>query len=384
MMKITFACSRRAATCGLAVALLFAILAGCSGKPGAGAAAAQSGKLPVVSVSTVQAQKRDFPVLLEATGTVTPVSSVDVRSQLTSVIGKVHFREGQFVKAGAVLFTLDARSQQASLNKALAQLAKDNAALADARRLLRRNQQLLAQGFISQAGLDTAQTQVDAMVAQVNADRAAVQDARVILSYARITAPGSGRAGSVNVFAGSSVQANLSTLVTITQLDPVAVAFNLPQRDLSTSLTSLKGPAKEVTATLPDGGGSFTGQLQFVDNAVDLNSGTVKVKALFKNSDAKLWPGAFVTISMLTRTLKDVVVVPQATIIQGARGDLVYSVVDGKATVRPVKVLYAQGLDAAVTGVAPGEKVVLDGRQNLRPGAPVKEIANAPASSGAL
>ncbi len=359
------------------VLLLAMLVSACSGKPDTSVRSAA--KSPVVSISTVRAQLRDFPVKLEATGTVTPVSVVDVRSQLTSVISKVHFHEGQFVKAGELLFTLDARTEQANVAKAVAQLAKDNAALADARRLLARNQQLLAQNFISQGALDTAQAQVDGLMASIRADQAAVQAAQVALSYARITAPQAGRAGAVTVFAGSTVQANVNSLVTITQIDPIAVSFNLPQRNLPDALAALAGTGQEVTVTLPEGAGTFTGRLQFVDNAVDQNSGTVKVKALFKNADGKLWPGAFVNVSLLLRTLKDAVVVPQAAVIQGARGALVYTVQDNKAVARPVQVQYTQGLDAVVTGVQADERVVLDGRQNLRPGVAVQEGAPSPA-----
>lgn len=358
------------------LALVAVFVTGCSGK--SGGAPPPTAKATSVSVTTVRAEKRDFAVQIQATGTVTPISMVDVRSQLTSVISKVHFHEGQFVKVGDLLFTLDARTEEANVTKALAQLAKDNAALADAKRLLERSKQLLLQNFISQSALDTAQSQVDGMGASILADQAVVQAAKVALSYARISAPQAGRAGAVSVFPGSTVQANLSNLVTITQMDPIAVSFNLPQRNLPDALTALKGAGKEVTASLPDGAGTFSGRLQFVDSAVDLNSGTVKVKAVFKNPDGKLWPSAFVNVTLQSQMLKDAVVVPLAAVIQGARGALVYTVVDGKATMRPVQVQAAQGLDAAVTGLAANDLVVLDGRQNLRPGVAVQQRVNTP------
>jgi RND family efflux transporter MFP subunit len=356
------------------IVLVTAMVTGCSGKPSATASSAI--KAQAVSISTVKVEQRNFSIQIQATGIVTPISTVDVRSQLTSVINKVHFREGQFVKAGDLLFTLDARTEEANVTKALAQVSKDNAALADARRLLERSRQLLAQNFISQGALDTAQSQVDGIAAAVEADQAAVQAAKVALMYARITAPQSGRAGAIAVFPGSTVQANVNTLVTITQLDPIAVAFNLPQRNLPDALAALKGSEQAVTATLPDGSGTFNGLLQFVDNAVDMNSGTVKVKAVFKNADGKLWPSAFVNVALTARTIKDAVVVPQAAVIQAARGSMVYTVVNDKAVARPVQVLYAQGLDAAVTGLQAGERVVLDGRQNLRPDTFVQERAS--------
>jgi RND family efflux transporter MFP subunit len=171
------------------------------------------------------------------------------------------------------------------------------------------------------------------------------------------------------------VQANLTTLVTITQLDPIAVAFSIPQRNLGDALAALKDGGAPVSATLADGAGTFGGRLKFVDNAVDASSGSVKVKAVFDNRDGKLWPGAFVEVSQTVSTLKDTVVVPLAAVIQSARGTIVYIVAEGKAVSKPVQVLYAQGNDAAVSGVKAGDQVVLDGKQNLRPGATVVERA---------
>lgn len=371
--------------CGLAATSL----SGCGGKAdvappaatsSAPAGAAASSAAPV-TVSTVKAQKRDLPVLFKANGTVTALTSVDVRPQVSSVITKVHFREGQFVKAGELLFTLDARADEANVAKAQAQLAKDRAALDDAQRQAARARQLLAQNFISQGALDTSVTQVDGLQATIAADQAALDASRVALSYSRISAPNAGRAGAVNVFPGSAVQANQTALVTITQLDPIAVAFNLPQRNLPDALSSLKDGGAVVTATLADGAGTFNGHLKFVDNAVDAGSGTLKVKAVFDNHEGKLWPGAFVEVSQTVTTLKDVVVIPQAAVIQAARGTIVYVMENGKAAMKPVKVLYAQDNDAAVTGVKVGDAVVLDGRQNLRAGTPVVERAREPAGA---
>jgi RND family efflux transporter MFP subunit len=155
----------------------------------------------------------------------------------------------------------------------------------------------------------------------------------------------------------------------------MAVAFSLPQRNLADALQALKNGGAEVKAVLPENGGSVKGRLQFVDSTVDASSGTVKVKAIFSNHDATLWPGAFVNVEMTARTLKDAVILPQAALIQSARGTTVYTVKDGKAAARAVQVVYAQGEDAAVTGVGANERVVLDGRQNLRPGVAVNERA---------
>jgi RND family efflux transporter MFP subunit len=327
---------------------------------------------PAVSVSTVQAQQRDYDVLLEATGTVTALNSVDVKPQISAVITRVHISEGQFVKAGELLFTLDARAEEANLAKAQAELQKNQATLADTQRQLARSRELFAQKFVSEGAVDTSQAAVDSARAVVGADRAAIDAAKVALSLSRITAPGAGRAGAINVFAGSMVQPSSPALVTITQLDPIAVAFSLPQRHLPDALQSLRAGGGAVTALLPDGRGTLDGRLQFVDNTVDTQSGTVRVKAVFDNREQKLWPGAFVNVRLVVQTLKDATVVPQASIVQGARGKLVFVVDAGnKASARPVEVVHAAGQDAVVTGVGAGESVIVEGRQNLRPGSNV-------------
>jgi len=364
-------------------------LAACSGgsssgeaQPAAAASAASSAagpavsaSAPPVSVSTVVATKRDFPVSVRATGTVAPLSSVDVKPQVSSIVTKVHVREGQFVRAGELLFTLDARSDEANLGKAQAQLAKDQATLLDAKRQLERNRDLLARSFISQGAVDTAQANVDAQQAALQSDQAAIDAVKVSLSYARITAPSAGRVGAIAVFPGTSVSPTGAALVTITQLDPISVAFSLPQRHVTDALkllSSNSGSGGNVTATLPEGRGQRQGRLQFVDSQVDAASGTVRVKAGFDNKDQALWPGAYVDVQLTVQVIGDAIVVPQAAIVQNARGSVVF-VVDGenRAAIRPVNVLQAAGLDAVVTGVKPGERVVLDGRQNLRPGSPV-------------
>ena len=333
---------------------------------------ANAGAGPPVSVTTVVVQKKDVDVMLEATGTVTALNSVDIRPQIASRITKVQIKEGQFVSAGQPLFVLDARNDEVNVTKARAQLAKDQAALADAERQLVRSKDLLAQNFVSQGAVDTNQTLVDSARAVVAADRAAIESAQVGLSYSRIVAPASGRAGAINVFAGSFVQPSGDPLVTITQLDPIAIAFSLPQRNLGDVLGTLRRGGGKVTALLPDSGGALTGKLSFVDNAVDAASGTVRVKAEFANKDERLWPGAFVTVRLAVQTLAGASVIPQAAVIESPRGKIVYVVDAGsKAAARPVEIAYASGEEVAVTGVKPGERIVLDGRQNLRPGATV-------------
>jgi RND family efflux transporter MFP subunit len=329
-------------------------------------------------VTTVKAQKRDFAVNLQGNGIVSALTSVELRSQVTSTVAKLHFSEGQFVKAGQLLFTLDSRTDEANLAKARAQLVKDQASLADAKRQFERARQLFAQNFISQGAVDTAQTLVESAAASTVADQAAIDAARVALSFDRIAAPLSGRAGAVSVSTGSLVQANTTPLVTITQLDPIGVAFSIPQRNLSDALAALKGGGAAVTAKLADGGGSYQGRLQFVDNAVSAGSGTVQAKAVFPNKEGKLWPGAYVDISQTVSTLANATTIPQAAVVQGPRGTVVYVLEDGKARLQPIKVVVAEGGEAAVTGIQPGDIVVMDGKQNVRPGSPLVERAPVP------
>jgi RND family efflux transporter MFP subunit len=365
---------------GPLTALMLMALSACSGGSGdaaqgaASASAAASGpagaaSAPPVSVTLAPALKRDFPINVRATGTVAPLSSVDIKPQVSSVVTKVLVREGQFVRAGEPLFVLDARTDEANLGKAQAQLARDRATLDDARRQLERSRDLLARNFISQGAVDTAQANVDAQQAAVQSDQAAIEAVRVSLSYARISAPSAGRVGAIAVFPGTSVSPGGPPLVTVTQLDPIAVAFSLPQRYVPDALKLLNGGGGSVTASLPDGRGSRTGKLQFVDSQVDAASGTVKVKAGFGNPDQALWPGAYVDVQLTVQVLGDAIVVPQAAIVQDARGSAVFVIgPDNRALMKPVTVQQSAGLDAVVSGVKPGERLVVDGRQNVRPG----------------
>ncbi len=347
---------------------------------------------PPVSVTLVRAAARDFTVALDASGTVTSLSSVDVKSQVSAQVLAVHVKEGQFVRRGQPLFTLDSRIDQANLKKAEAQMQRDEASLADAKRQLARSQDLLRQNFISQGAVDTSLANVDGLQAVVAADQAAIDAVKAQLSYSRISAPGAGRVGPIAVFVGSSVSPTGAAMLNITQIDPVAVAFNLPQRNLPDALKALASGAGEVTALLPDSAaagaagaspsGLRKGKLTFVDSAVDGTSGTVKVKAVFANTDQALWPGAYVTVKMALQNLPDAIVVPQAAIVQGARGTAVFVAGPGNvAAIRPVKVLTAAGTDAVVSGLMAGERVVLDGRQNVRPGSQLVERSAEPGRS---
>ena len=336
------------------------------------------GAIPVV---TARVESRDIPVKLLANGTVTSLQSVDVRSQVTSTVREVHFREGQDVRTGELLFSLDSRADEANLRKALAQVEKDKSDLATAKRNLERQRDLFQQKFISQAALDTAQNQVDALTGQQAIDTAAAEAARVAVAYGVIRAPFSGRTGVINVRPGSLVQpsGNASAtasppLVTITQVDPIDISFNLPEKELPGLQAALAGGPVPVRATPQAGGEKVTGKVVFIDNAVDTATGTIRFKSRFDNKGARLWPGMYATVELAPRTLAHASVVPAQAVQTGPDARFVYVVGDDrKVQKKGVQLAYVEQGFAVVDGVAPGARVVVEGAQNLRPGSTVAE-----------
>lgn len=338
-------------------------------------AASRAAAAPI-TVNTVPARQEDFALRLAANGTVSALNRVEIHPQVSATLAEVHIREGQPVRAGQLLFTLDSRAATVRVAQAEAELQRNLATLADAERQLARSRDLLRQKFVSQSAVDTNLSLAEAQRALVAANRAAIRAAQVELSYSRITAPAAGRAGAIAVYAGSYVTPASPPLVTITQLDPIAVAFDVPQRHLGDLLASLRSGGGRVTAQLPQAGagGGLEGRLQFVDSAVDAASGTVQAKARFANPDHRLWPGAYVNVEMAVRTLPDAILIPQAAIIQGAREKTAYVVgADGRAVLRSIELVASAGDTAVVTGVRAGERVVVEGKQNLRPGSAVVE-----------
>lgn len=363
---------RRATTAAVVLAALAGALAWWLSREDKAPRAAAKGGPAAVPVTVATVERRDFPVRLRANGTVSALQSVDVRPRITSTVREVHIREGQPVAAGDLLFTLDARAEEAALKKAEAQVEKDRADLANAQRTLDRQRQLFAQKFISQSALDAAENQVATLKGQLAVDLAAVEAARVALGDTRIHASFAGRTGAIGVRAGSLVQPNGAVLVTVTQVDPIQVAFTLPERELGTLQRALAAGPVTVEAT-PDGGRqSFTGRVDFVDNAVDTATGTIRVKARFDNRESRLWPGMFVAVSVAPRTIAQASVVPVQAVQTGPEQRFVYVVGDDrKVSVARVEVAHLDEGLAAVTGVAPGARVVVEGAQNLRPGSTV-------------
>lgn len=332
--------------------------------------AAASGPAPATLVTVAAARKQDVPVNVSVNGSVVSLNSVDVRPQVSNVVQKVHVKEGDTVRAGQPLFTLDSRADVANLEKAKAQQLKDQATLADLERQYQRSQELLAQNFIAKSATDTVLSQLQAQRAAVEADKAAVQSAQVQLSYDEIRAPIAGRTGVISAYVGTLAQPG-TPLVTVTQLDPIAVQFPVPEGRLQ-DLLAAASQHSEVLATVPGRAAPLKGVLSFVDNTVDPQVGTVRAKASFANADHALWPGQYVNTNVTVRTLKDAVVVPVAAIITGPNGRIVYVVKDDQAQLRKVDLEHSFGDQAVVRGVQPGERVVVEGKQNLRPGARVR------------
>jgi RND family efflux transporter MFP subunit len=342
------------------------------------AAAKGGGAAVPVTVATVEL--RDVPVKLRANGNVVAIQSVDLRSQVTSTVREVHIREGQFVRKGDLLVSLDARTEEANLRKAEAQVEKDRADLENAQRTLERQRQLFQQKFIAQSALDTAENQVATLRGQLGVDEAAVEAARVAIAFTQIRASFAGRTGAINVRAGSVVQPNGTVLLTVTQIDPIQVAFTLPEKEFAGLQRAIAGASVPVEVVLDEGKARFTGRVNFLDNAVDTATGTIRVKAEFTNADNRLWPGMFVNVTVSPRTLTAAAVVPVQAVQTGPDSRFVYVVgEDRKVASRAVTVPYLDEGFAVITGVEPGAKVVLEGAQNLRTGSLVAIAEGAPA-----
>jgi RND family efflux transporter MFP subunit len=340
-------------------------------------------KIPeAIPVVTALIARADVPVLLTANGTVSAQQTVAVRPQLSAMIRSVHIREGQFVQSGERLFTLDARTEDANLSRTEGLLAKSHAELRNAERNLERQRELFEQHFISQAALDVAQNQVDLLRAQLAVDEATVQANRVARGFSEIKAPIAGRTGAIAVHQGSLVQPN-DSLVNITQIDPINVSFTLPEREFVPLQEALAKGDVPVEVEL-DAGERLPrkGKLIFIDNVVDTTSGTILLKAEFPNADSHLWPGMFVPVRLVPRTMVGALTVPVQAVQNGPERKFLY-VVGGNSQVRsiPVNVLLIQEGLAVINGegIMQGMRVVMEGAQNLRPGSAITEAKPSPA-----
>jgi membrane fusion protein, multidrug efflux system len=325
-----------------------------------------------VRVATVE--KRDFPIALTGLGTVQATNMVTVRSRVDGQIEKVAFEEGQMLKEGDLLVLIDPAPFKATLEQATASLEY-------AKQELERTIPLAKQGVSTQQLLDQRRANVANLTALVDADKAAIESAKVQLAYTTIRSPLTGRAGFRQVDPGNIVHAADQTgVLTITQMQPISVVFTAPELQLPAINDALKGGPLKVTAISSDGQKRLgEGTLKLVDNQVDTASGTIKLKASFPNRDNALWPGLSVTTRLLVSTVRNVVVVPDSAVQRGPNGLFAYVVAnDGKAELRDLKVgRIADGQALVEQGLAPGERIVTSGHYRVLPGAAV-EIVEGP------
>ena len=374
---------------GLVALIVAAIVISRSGNSASKAqAAARARAQAPIPVVVAPAQIADFPVYLTGLGTVTPLATVTVRSRVDGQLLRVDFREGELVKEGDLLAEIDPRPFQVQLTQAEGQLAKDEAALANTKLDLNRFKDLVAQGLIPQQQYDAQVSTVAQAEAAIKTDQGTIDAAKLNLTYARITAPITGRAGLRQVDPGNMVHAtDQGGIVVLTELEPIAVLFTLPEDSLQAVLRKLRtGPTLPVEAWDRDLKNRLeTGKLLTVDNQIDPTTGTVRLKAQFDNHDGGLFPQQFVNVRLLIETLSHVVVVPSAAIQRTTRGPSVFVVgADDKVAMRLVEVSQQSDARAVVAkGVSAGELVVVDGVDKLQEGSKVvaRKAGSAPAGN---
>ena len=352
--------------------------------PGAGANASAGGRRtpPAVPVVLASAEKKPVPVTIDAVGTVQSLASIQVKARVDSQIVSIPVAEGAKVKEGDLLVSLDNRSLKAQLAQAEALVAKDRAQLEQARRDLARSEDLLAKRISTEVQRDTAATAVKVQEAQLAADEASRTNLTALLSYTEIRAPVPGRIGSIAMKVGTMVKAvDTSPIMTVNQLDPIYVSFAVPQSLFADLRRALN--AGKVTVEARVGDGIVRGNVAFTENTVDLATGTVLAKALMKNDEERLWPGAFVSVRVILGVEAEAVAVPSAAIQLGQQGSYVFVVRDGrKADLVPVTVARTVGSETVISaGLSGGEKVVVDGQLRLVNGATV-QIVPAKSSDG--
>lgn len=341
--------------------------------------------MPVPIVPGV-AERKDVPIYLEGLGTVQAFNTVTVRSRVDGQVEKIGFTEGQEVRTGDVLAQIDPRPFQAQLDQAAAKKRQDEALLSVAKMTLARDEELLKSKILSQQDYDAQQATVEQLQATVQADQAAIDNARTQLGYAEIRSPLDGRIGIRLVDQGNIVHANDSNgLVVITQVRPISVVFTLPEEDLPQVQSHLGTGAKLRTLAMDRENRRTLGEgtLAVVDNQIDTTTGTIRLKATFPNEDQQLWPGQFVNVRLLVETRKGGTVVPASVVQRGPDGTFAYVLSNDVALVRDVKVAQiADGQALIQTGLEPGERVVVDGQYKLQPGAKVQLPGNRPEGKG--
>jgi membrane fusion protein, multidrug efflux system len=363
---VTFCCAL-AALC---------VIAGCTGT-------AETAPNLAVPVTVAKAEQKTVPIDLTAIGSGEAYSTVSIKSQVNAILDQVHFKQGDFVKKGDLLFTLDARPFQATLDQAEATLARDKAQAELDEVQAERYQKLFAAGVTPKEQFDTAKATATAQEAAVQADQAAVQSAQLQLAYCKIYSPIDGRTGALQVYPGNLVKQNdVPILIVINQVTPFYIDFAVPEQYLGVIKKYMAGGRLPVSATPYGDTAAETGYLTFVDNSVDNTTGTIKLKATFANTDHRLWPGQFSTVSLRLAEEEHATVVPSEAVQTGQSGEFVYVVTkEMTAQQRTVTVARTIGGESVISkGVEPGETVVTDGQLRLIPGVKVQIRNNAAGS----
>ncbi|MEA2781605.1 MAG: rane fusion protein multidrug efflux system [Rhodospirillaceae bacterium] len=326
-------------------------------------------------VAVAPATRGPFEVRAHTIGTVSVDASVQVKARVDGQVIEANFAEGQIVKKGDLLFRLDPALFQAQLRQAQAALARDQAQLANAQADQKRFTNLAKQGFATTQQQEQSSAQTKVLTAAIAADQAAIDIARLQLSYTEIRAPLDGKTGRMLIHPGNLVKGdNSAALVVINQLQPIAVDFSLPQQDLPSLQRRLAAGKLKVLVSIPgDPRPRLRGKVDFINNAIDAASGTIALKAMFDNEDLRLLPGQLVDVNILLQTIDDALTVPSEAVNEGQNGQYIYALAaDGTAAVVPVKVSHEEGGRSVIDGdLKPGDKVVIDGQLRLGPGAKV-------------
>jgi multidrug efflux system membrane fusion protein len=355
-----------------------------TGKKGKGGKGGFGGDIPV---SVAKARRGNMPEYLDGLGSVQAFYTVNVRTRVDGQLMNVAVKEGDFVKEGEIIAQVDPRPFQVMLEQAEGQMARDQALLANAETDLQRYQTLLAQDAIPKQQLDTQRALVAQYQGNIKTDQAAIDNAQLQMTYARVTAPISGRIGLRQVDPGNIVHAaDANGLVIITQLQPISVLFTIPEDNLPSVLKKLRaGVTLPVDAFNRDKSEKLSsGKLLTVDNSIDATTGTSKLKAVFDNSNNELFPNQFVNMRLLVNTLTNVLIVPEVAIQQGSSGPFVYTVDpdDLKVKVQPVQIGVEEGTDAQILkGINEGDVVVTDGTDKLQTGSKVRPSKSGPSNA---
>jgi membrane fusion protein, multidrug efflux system len=367
----------------LSTATMVAALSACIFSAACDTRTAQTAPIMAVPVTVAKAELKTVPIELTSIATAEAYSTVSLKSQVNATLEEVHFKQGDFVKKGELLFTLDARPFAAALAQAQASLAHDKAQLELDKVEAARYEKLYESGVAPKEQFDQQKANETAQAASVTADEAAVEQAKLQLDYCYMYSPVDGRTGALQVYPGNLVKQNdVPVLVVINQISPIFMDFSIPEQYLGVVKKYMAAGRLPVQATPYGDTKPETGYLTFVDNTVDNTTGTIKLKGTFQNSDHRLWPGQFSTVLLRLSEEENAIVVPTPAVQDGQSGQFVYIVgSDMSAEARPVKVARTIGTDSVISeGVKPGETVVTDGQLRLIPGLKVQIRQNQPSS----